>query len=57
MTRRKEAIEYLFTRSADKTKLGAQLSTLKGKAAIQTDLDRPKEWKTTNLMIFSNNKS
>lgn len=51
-----EAIECLFSMSADDTKLREQVNTLKGRLAVQRDLNRLKEWTNTNLMIFSKDK-
>lgn len=52
----KERTECLFTMSAVDTKLCGQVYALSERVAIQRDLDRPKEWTKTFLMIFSKDK-
>lgn len=53
----KERTECLFTMSAVDTKLRGQVYALSERVAIQRDLDRPKEWTKTVLMMFSKDKN
>lgn len=48
--------ECLFTMSVVDTKLDGQVHACRERVAIQRDLDRPKEWTKTFLMIFSKDK-
>ena len=40
----KDGAEYILRKITDGTKLGGAADTPKGCAAIQRDLNRPKEW-------------
>jgi len=49
-------IECTLSKSANTTKLCGAVDTLKGRDAIQSDLDRTERWACANLMKFNKDK-
>ncbi|KAJ7426267.1 rna-directed dna polymerase from mobile element jockey-like [Willisornis vidua] len=49
-------LEGILSKTADNTKLGGAVDSLKGRKALQRDLDKPEDWAITNCVKFSKGK-